>query len=130
MIEGDIRRRTDLEQAFAAGASTGAGVDAVIHFAGLKAVGESVAEPLRYWDVNDSGSQRLLAAMSTCSCRMLVFSSSTTLYGDTKAAVEQILCDVAASEENWRISCLRYLNPVDAHLSGRIGEDPNGIFNI
>jgi UDP-glucose 4-epimerase len=147
VIEGDIRRRAELERAFVAGASTGAGVDAVIHFAGLKAVGESVAEPLRYWDVNVSGSQCLLAAMSTYGCRTLVFSSSATLYGYpesvpiaesapiqpinpygyTKAAVEQMLCDVAASEPGWRIACLRYFNPVGAHSSGRIGEDPNGI---
>jgi UDP-glucose 4-epimerase len=147
VIEGDIRRRADLERAFAAGASTGAGVDAVIHFAGLKAVGESVAEPLRYWDVNVSGSQRLLAAMRAHGCRTLVFSSSATLYGYpesvpiaesapikpinpygyTKAAVEQMLCDVAASEPGWRIACLRYFNPVGAHPSGRIGEDPNGV---
>jgi UDP-glucose 4-epimerase len=149
MIEGDIRCNADLERAFAAGASTGTGVDAVIHFAGLKAVGESVAEPLRYWDVNVSGSQHLLAAMRAHSCRTLVFSSSATLYGYpetvpipesapiqpinpygyTKAAVEQMLGDVAASEAGWRIACLRYFNPVGAHPSGRIGEDPNGIPN-
>jgi UDP-glucose 4-epimerase len=149
VIEGDIRRSADLERAFAAGAATGTGVEAVIHFAGLKAVGESVAEPLRYWDVNVSGSQRLLAAMRSQGCRTLVFSSSATLYGYpetvpipesapihpinpygyTKAAVEQMLSDVAASEPGWRIACLRYFNPVGAHPSGRIGEDPNGIPN-
>ena len=149
VIEGDIRRSADLERAFAAGASRSAGVDAVIHFAGLKAVGESVAEPLRYWDVNVSGSQQLLAAMAAHGCRTLVFSSSATLYGYpkqvpilesapiepinpygyTKAAVEQMLGDVAASEGGWRIACLRYFNPVGAHPSGRIGEDPNGIPN-
>ena len=149
VIEGDIRRSADLERAFAAGASTGAALDAVIHFAGLKAVGESVAEPLRYWDVNVSGSQHLLAAMAAHGCRTLVFSSSATLYGYpetvpipesapiqpinpygyTKAAVEQMLRDVAASEPGWRIASLRYFNPVGAHPSGRIGEDPNGIPN-
>jgi UDP-glucose 4-epimerase len=149
VIEGDIRCNADLKRAFAAGASTGTGVDAVIHFAGLKAVGESVAEPLRYWDVNVSGSQHLLASMRTHGCRTLVFSSSATLYGYpetvpipesapirpinpygyTKAAVEQMLRDVAASEAGWRIACLRYFNPVGAHPSGRIGEDPNGIPN-
>ena len=149
VIEGDIRCNADLERAFAAGASTGTGVDAVIHFAGLKAVGESVAEPLRYWDVNVSGSQHLLAAMAAHGCRTLVFSSSATLYGYpetvpipesapiqpinpygyTKAAVEQMLRDVAASEAGWRIACLRYFNPVGAHPSGRIGEDPNGVPN-
>jgi UDP-glucose 4-epimerase len=149
VIEGDIRCNADLKRAFAAGASTGTGVDAVIHFAGLKAVGESVAEPLRYWDVNVSGSQHLLAAMAAHGCRTLVFSSSATLYGYpetvpipesapirpinpygyTKAAVEQMLRDIAASEAGWRIACLRYFNPVGAHPSGRIGEDPNGIPN-
>jgi UDP-glucose 4-epimerase len=149
VIEGDIRCNADLKRAFAAGASTGTGVDAVIHFAGLKAVGESVAEPLRYWDVNLSGSQHLLAAMRAHGCRTLVFSSSATLYGYpetvpipesapirpinpygyTKAAVEQMLRDIAACEAGWRIACLRYFNPVGAHPSGRIGEDPNGIPN-
>jgi UDP-glucose 4-epimerase len=149
MIEGDIRCSADLERAFAAGASTGACVDAVIHFAGLKAVGESVAEPLLYWDVNVSGSQHLLAAMRAHGCRTLVFSSSATLYGYpetvpipesapirpinpygyTKAAVEQMLRDIAACEAGWRIACLRYFNPVGAHPSGRIGEDPNGVPN-
>ena len=149
VIEGDIRCNADLKRAFAAGASTGTGVDAVIHFAGLKAVGESVAEPLRYWDVNVSGSQHLLAAMRAHGCRTLVFSSSATLYGYpetvpiaesapirpinpygyTKAAVEQMLRDIAASEAGWRIACLRYFNPVGAHPSGRIGEDPNGVPN-
>ncbi len=149
VIEGDIRRSDDLERAFAAGTSTQAGIEAVIHFAGLKAVGESVAEPLHYWDVNVGGSQRLLAAMAAHGCRTLVFSSSATLYGypeavpipesapvrpinpygHTKAAVEQMLADVAASETGWRIACLRYFNPVGAHPSGRIGEDPNGIPN-
>jgi UDP-glucose 4-epimerase len=147
VIEGDIRSNADLERAFAAGLSRGAGVDVVIHFAGLKAVGESVAEPLRYWDVNVSGSQRLLAAMSAHGCRTFIFSSSATIYGypervpipesapiqpinpygDTKAGVEQMLSDVAASEAGWRIACLRYFNPVGAHPSGRIGEDPNRI---
>jgi UDP-glucose 4-epimerase len=149
VIESDIRRSADLERAFAASASTAAGLDAVIHFAGLKAVGESVAEPLRYWDVNVNGSQHLLAAMAAHGCRTLVFSSSATLYGYpetvpipesapiqpinpygyTKAAVEQMLRDVAASEPGWRIASLRYFNPVGAHPSGRIGEDPNGIPN-
>ena len=147
VIEGDIRCCADLERAFAGAASTGAGVDAVIHFAGLKAVGESVTAPLRYWDVNVTGSRQLLAAMAASGCRTLVFSSSATLYGYpetvpipesapirpinpygyTKAAVEQILDEVAASEVGWRIACLRYFNPVGAHPSGRIGEDPNGI---
>jgi len=148
VIEGDIRQPGDLERAFTSH-GTGSGIDAVLHFAGLKAVGESVAEPLRYWDVNVTGSRQLLAAMAAHGCRTLVFSSSATLYGypeavpipesapvrpinpygHTKAAVEQMLTDVAASEPGWRIASLRYFNPVGAHPSGRIGEDPNGIPN-
>ena len=144
VIEGDIRSSDDLEQAFQRGPFAG-----VVHFAGLKAVGESVAEPLKYWDVNVGGSQQLLAAMATHGCRTLVFSSSATLYGypesvpiqetapvqpinpygHSKAAVERMLHDLANSEPGWRIACLRYFNPVGAHPSGRIGEDPNGIPN-
>ncbi|MBM5820022.1 MAG: UDP-glucose 4-epimerase GalE [Cyanobacteria bacterium K_DeepCast_150m_m2_101] len=148
VIEGDIRQPRDLERAFTSHGN-GSGIDAVIHFAGLKAVGESVAEPLRYWDVNVAGSHQLLAAMAAHGCRTLVFSSSATLYGypetvpipesapvcpinpygHTKAAVERMLSDVGASEPGWRIASLRYFNPVGAHPSGRIGEDPNGIPN-
>ena len=143
VIKGDVRSSSDLERALAGGC------DAVVHFAGLKAVGESVAKPLLYWDVNVSGSRELLAAMRACGCRTIVFSSSATLYGlpevvpicetapvqpinpygQTKAAVEQMLADLAASESGWRIACLRYFNPVGAHPSGRLGEDPNGIPN-
>jgi UDP-glucose 4-epimerase len=148
VVEGDIRSAADLERAFAA-APAGAPITAVIHFAGLKAVGESVQHPLRYWDVNLSGSRQLLAAMQAHGCRTLVFSSSCTVYGmpevvpisetapvqpinpygHSKAAVEQLLADLAASEPGWRIARLRYFNPVGAHPSGRIGEDPLGIPN-
>jgi UDP-glucose 4-epimerase len=140
---GDIRSTADLARAFQGG------VDAVVHFAGLKAVGESVKDPLRYWDVNVTGSRQLLAQMQAHGCRTIVFSSSATLYGfpetvpinehapvqpinpygHTKAAVEQMLADLAASEPGWRVARLRYFNPVGAHPSGRIGEDPNGIPN-
>ena len=147
LLRGDVRRPADLEGAFATAAGSGGGpVTAVLHFAGLKAVAESVAEPLRYWDVNVGGSRCLLAAMGAAGCRTLVFSSSATLYGHpervpipetaavrpinpyghSKAAVEQMLADVAASEAGWRIARLRYFNPVGAHPSGRIGEDPSG----
>ena len=150
VIEGDIRSELDLGKAFSAcSALGGKPADAVIHFAGLKAVGESVAEPLCYWDVNLSGSRQLVGAMQAHGCRSLVFSSSATLYGypetvpiqetaaiapinpygHSKAAVEQLLADVAASESGWRIARLRYFNPVGAHPSGRIGEDPSGIPN-
>ncbi len=144
LIEGDLRSSGDLARAFAV-----APIEAVVHFAGLKAVGESVADPLRYWDVNLCGSRALLAAMVQAGCRTIVFSSSATLYGSpesvpiaesarvepvnpygyTKAAVEQMLADVYASEPGWRVARLRYFNPVGAHPSGRIGEDPGGIPN-
>jgi UDP-glucose 4-epimerase len=148
VVEGDIRSAGDLERAFKA-APAGRPITAVVHFAGLKAVGESVREPLRYWDVNLCGSRQLLEAMQAHGCRNLVFSSSATLYGmpelvpipestpiqpinpygHSKAAVEQLLADLVASEPGWRIARLRYFNPVGAHPSGRIGEDPRGIPN-
>ena len=123
--------------------------EAVVHFAGLKAVGESVAEPLRYFDVNLAGTISLLRVMQRRGLRNLVFSSSATVYGDpasvpvdeqaplsstnpygrTKLVIEQMLGDLAASDPSWHIACLRYFNPVGAHASGRIGEDPQGIPN-
>lgn len=124
-------------------------VEAVVHFAGLKAVGESVTRPLEYWDVNVGGTMTLLRALQDHGVRTLVFSSSATVYGDpeelpipetarisptnpygrTKAAVEWLLEDLAASDDSWRIALLRYFNPVGAHESGRIGEDPSGTPN-
>ncbi len=146
MVEGDIRNSEDLDRAFSSGEKV---VDAVVHFAGVKAVNESLKNPLLYWDVNFSGSRCLLDAMQRNGCRTIVFSSSATLYGHpnavpiaetsavqpinpyghTKAAIEQLLADVALSEPGWRIACLRYFNPVGAHPSGLIGEDPNGLPN-
>ena len=143
VVSGDLRDPKAVARALAHD------VDAVVHFAGLKAVGESVEKPLLYWDVNLSGSRVLLEAMGAAGCRTLVFSSSATVYGipeqvpipetapvqpnnpygRTKAAVEQMLSDVAASEAGWRVACLRYFNPVGAHPSGQIGEDPLGIPN-
>ena len=148
VIEGDIRSTNDLQRAFAGGVD-GRPIEAVIHFAGLKAVGESVQTPLLYWDVNVSGSRNLLASMQSHGCRTLVFSSSATLYGlpeqipigetapirpinpygQTKAAVEQLLADLVASEPGWRVARLRYFNPVGAHPSGCLGEDPRGLPN-
>jgi UDP-glucose 4-epimerase len=127
----------------------GEDVDAVVHFAGLKAVGESVAQPLSYYAVNVGGSVALLRAMDRAGVRQLVFSSSCTVYGDpahipvdeqaerhvsnpygrTKLMIEDILTDVAASDDRWQILALRYFNPVGAHPSGRMGEDPEGIPN-
>jgi UDP-glucose 4-epimerase len=122
------------------------GVGAVVHFAGLKAVGESVADPLRYYQVNVAGTAALLRAMTAADVRTLVFSSSCTVYGDpervpvdeaapirpaspygrTKAMVEAMLEDLVASDDRWGVVALRYFNPVGAHPSGRIGEDPVG----
>lgn len=120
--------------------------DAVIHFAGLKAVGESVENPIAYYDTNVSGTLVLLESMAAAGVRSLVFSSSATVYGDpvevpiredappavtnpygrTKLIVEQLLGDLYRSDPAWRIGILRYFNPVGAHSSGKIGEDPNG----
>ena len=124
-------------------------IDAVIHFAGLKAVGESVAQPLAYYHNNVAGTVSLLRAMAEQGVKRLVFSSSATVYGQpqylpldeahptsatnpygrTKLHIEEILRDLAASDPTWRIAILRYSNPVGAHESGLIGEDPNGIPN-
>ena len=123
-------------------------IDAVIHFAGLKAVGESVEKPLEYYENNLVSTFSLVRAMKRHGVDKLVFSSSATVYGTdqeaatedrptsatnpygwTKVMIEQILRDVAAAEEGWRIALLRYFNPVGAHESGTIGEDPQGIPN-
>ena len=123
--------------------------DAVIHFAGLKAVGESVAKPLLYYETNIGGTVNLLYAMQEGGCKNIVFSSSATVYGDpasvpvletfptsttnpygsTKLYIERILSDLYASDKSWNVILLRYFNPVGAHKSGQIGEDPKGIPN-
>ncbi len=124
--------------------------DAVIHFAALKAVGESVAKPLEYYRNNLDSTMSVLEAMRAHDVRRFVFSSSATVYGDrapapyaedheplgsaspygqTKVMLERILTDVAAAQEGWKVALLRYFNPVGAHPSGRIGEDPQGIPN-
>lgn len=122
---------------------------AAVHFAGLKAVGESVQQPLRYYHVNVGGMLSLLQAMDSVGCRSVVFSSSATVYGDpasvpikedfpcapespyarTKLACEDILTSLIQSNPAWRVGILRYFNPVGAHASGLIGEDPNGVPN-
>ncbi len=144
LVEGDIRDRDAL-----VGALQSSGATAVIHFAGLKAVGESVAQPLAYYDNNVIGSLRLLEAMAQCDIRTLVFSSSATVYGEpqrlpltedhplsatnpygrTKLVIEDMLRDLHRSDPLWRMSILRYFNPVGAHASGLIGEDPQGAPN-
>jgi len=124
-------------------------IAAVMHFAGDKAVGESVAQPLKYYRNNIGGAVSLLEAMQATACRMLVFSSSATVYGDpasvpiteafprshtnpyghTKLVIEDILAAVQVSDPSWQLGVLRYFNPVGAHPSGLIGEDPSGIPN-
>jgi UDP-glucose 4-epimerase len=123
--------------------------DAVIHFAGLKAVGESVQKPLQYYENNVSGSLALVERMIGAGAKTIVFSSSATVYGEpatvpiredfplsasnpygrSKLMIEEILRDTAATDPAWRVALLRYFNPVGAHASGLIGEDPNGIPN-
>ena len=140
----DVREREALRRVFREQT-----VDAVIHFAGLKAVGESVSQPLRYYDNNVSGSIALLEVMAEFGVTRIAFSSSATVYGDpqsvpitedaptgatnpygrSKLMVEDLLRDLAASMPSWRIALLRYFNPVGAHASGLIGEDPDGIPN-
>lgn len=124
--------------------------DACIHFAGLKAVGESVAKPLEYYENNMSGTFVLLDVMRTHGCKNIIFSSSATVYGDpaiipiteacpkghctnpygqTKSMLEEVLMDVQKADPAWNVVLLRYFNPIGAHKSGRIGENPNGIPN-
>jgi UDP-glucose 4-epimerase len=138
-----------LDQAGLDGVFTGDRFDAVIHFAGLKAVGESVTIPLTYYRNNVTGTLNLLECMATYNVKRLVFSSSSTVYGQAKTVpiledfplsatnpygrsklmIEDILRDLYRSDTSWDIGILRYFNPVGAHESGRIGEDPNGIPN-
>lgn len=144
LVIGDVRDRLALE-----GAMRRHGVDAVIHFAGLKSVGEAVSDPLSYYDNNVRGSLCLIEAMAACGVRRLVFSSSATVYGTpqylpldethptapanpygrTKRMVEEILADCAAADPSWRFAVLRYFNPVGAHARGLLGDDPNGLPN-
>jgi UDP-glucose 4-epimerase len=144
-VKGDVRNRSLLNALFASYPIT-----AVLHFAGLKAVGESVREPLRYYETNVSGSIALCQAMAEAGIFKLVFSSSATVYGDSprmpitencptglptnpygqsKLMAENVLKGLAESDPRWSIALLRYFNPIGAHESGLIGEDPNGIPN-
>lgn len=144
-IEGDIRDGALLKQVL-----RNEHIEAVIHFAGLKAVGESVGKPLEYFDNNVSGTIKLLEAMRSVGVKRLIFSSSSTVYGTpqhlplteaeptgeatnpygrTKIHIEEILADLCRSDSEWSVVCLRYFNPIGAHPSGLIGEDPNGIPN-
>jgi len=142
----DIRDRAAMQAVFR---SMPGGCDGVIHFAGLKSVGESVSQPLSYYSNNVEGSIALFEVMAEAGVKSLVFSSSATVYGDpasvpinesaalsvtnpygrTKLMIEDMLRDIAKADAAWQIALLRYFNPVGAHASGRIGEDPNGIPN-
>lgn len=144
LVEGDIREQKTVEATLRKH-----GCQAVIHFAGLKAVGESVEKPLSYYDNNVVGTHRLLMAMQNCSVNTLVFSSSATVYGEpqrlpltedhplsatnpygrSKLFIEEMLRDLYRAQPAWRIAILRYFNPVGAHASGLIGENPLGIPN-
>ena len=144
-VQGDIRDPALLTRLFAQHS-----IHAVLHFAGLKAVGESVSQPLRYYDNNVHGTLILLQSMADAGLRKFVFSSSATVYGQpsqmpisedcplgqptnpygrSKLIIEDMLRDLAAADPGWQIALLRYFNPVGAHESGIIGEDPNGIPN-
>jgi UDP-glucose 4-epimerase len=142
-VEGDVRHRDDLARAFAGG------IDAVVHFAALKAVGESCADPLRYFDNNIGGTIALLQAMREHATRRLVFSSSATVYGTaeqmpvdedaplgvtnpygrSKLVMEDLIRDLCSADPAFGAVLLRYFNPVGAHPGGRIGEDPVGVPN-
>ena len=144
LVEGDIRSHDELQKVF-----DRYDIKSVIHFAGLKAVGESVEKPLKYYDNNVNGTLVLCAVMKKNNCKSIVFSSSATVYGDphitpikedfplsatnpygrSKLMVEEILRDMYISDNSWKIVLLRYFNPVGAHASGTIGEDPHGIPN-
>ena len=143
-VQGDIRDRGALRTLFADHR-----IDAVVHFAGLKAVGESVEKPLLYYDNNIAGSIALFEEMAAAGVNAVVFSSSATVYGDpatvpitedfplsatnpygrSKLVIEEMLRDIALADPGWNVALLRYFNPVGAHESGLIGEDPRGIPN-
>ena len=150
IYKGDIRDKNLLEDIFIKSLANKNPIEAVIHFAGLKAVAESTQKPLKYWDVNVNGSLCLFEVMSKFKCQTIVFSSSATVYGsasnevinennkikpenpygETKAAIEKILNGLYhSSPEEWKIANLRYFNPIGSHESGLIGEDPCGIPN-
>lgn len=143
--EADIRDTNALEEVFAKEK-----IDGCIHFAGLKAVGESVRKPLEYYENNISGTLNLLEVMKKNNCKNIIFSSSATVYGNpafvpiteecpkgtctnpygwTKSMLEQILTDLYTADSEWNVVLLRYFNPIGAHKSGMIGENPNGIPN-
>ena len=141
-INGDVRDREAILSCLKT-----CNIDVVIHFAGLKAVSESTDFPLEYFENNVSGSINLISCMKEVGIKILIFSSSATVYGEpgylpydehhplrpnnvygkTKLAVENLLTELCASDTNWRVTCLRYFNPVGAHVSGLIGDNPKGV---
>ncbi|MCF0163958.1 MAG: UDP-glucose 4-epimerase GalE [Bacteroidales bacterium] len=144
-VKADVRDRASMDKIF-----TDNKIDAVIHFAGLKAVGESVAKPLEYYENNMNATFVLLETMRSHGCKNIIFSSSATVYGDpamipiteecpkghctnpygqTKSMLEEVLIDVQKADNEWNVVLLRYFNPIGAHQSGLIGENPNGIPN-
>ena len=151
VIKGDIKNLYDIERVFEMSFALKKRIEAVMHFAGLKAVGDSVKDPLSYWENNVNGTINLLKIMAKHNCKNIVFSSSASVYkksksnkplveddicepnnpyGNTKFTIERILNDVYKKDPmEWRIACLRYFNPVGAHESGLIGEDPSGQVN-
>ncbi len=150
LIKGDLKNKSDIEKVFKTSFKLKKQIVAVIHFAGLKSVSNSVMNPIKYWDNNVNGTINLLKVMEEYNCKNIVFSSSATVYkahsekllnendicepinpyGNTKLTIESILKDIYYSDpSNWRIASLRYFNPVGAHYSGLIGEDPCGKAN-
>ena len=146
-IKGDLRNLKTIQETFDEALCSGEGINNVIHFAGLKAVGDSIEYPIKYWDNNVSGTINLLKIMDQFKCRNLIFSSSATIYipetnklikensnigpintyGNTKSTIEVMLSDLYKSSPlKWKIACLRYFNPIGAHTSGLIGESPKG----
>ena len=146
VFEGDIRDEGFLKKVFMKASQKGKSIDGVIHCAGLKAVRDSISKPLSYWDTNVCGSINLFKVMHNNGCRTILFSSSATVYGksdqipfnessslnpinpygENKLAVEKILENLECSNPKWRVGCLRYFNPIGAHSSGLIGENPKG----
>ncbi|MGJ7530237.1 UDP-glucose 4-epimerase GalE [Variovorax sp. GB1P17] len=144
LVRGDVRDGAALDRVFAVH-----DIHAVVHLAGLKAVGDSVADPVSYYDVNLAGTLTLVQSMARAGVRALVFSSSATVYGDThpspipetaphaavnpygrtKAMVESLLADLSHADARWGMACLRYFNPIGAHESGLLGERPHGAPN-
>ncbi len=150
VFKGDLKDKVFVENIFYKANKSAKPINGVIHFAGLKAVNESVLNPLRYWYENIFSTLNLLSAMKKYNCNLLVFSSSATVYGkesvspikensylnpsnpygNTKLAIEKILSDIYVENTNiWKIACLRYFNPIGAHTSSLIGENPIGIPN-